>query len=51
MSNWVIGQIKEMNDISFSYEKFIKNNNIEIVFDKVHRINLDKKMLKHLTLP
>ena len=43
MSNWVIGQIKEMNDISFSYEKFIKNNNIEIVFDKVHRINLDKK--------
>ena len=43
MSNWVIGQIKEMNDISFSYEKFIKNNNVEIIFDKVHHINLDKK--------
>ena len=46
MSNWVIGQIKEMNDITFSYEKFKKNNDIEIIFDKVYHINLDKKNIE-----
>ena len=25
ISNWVVGQIKDMDDISFSYDKFIKN--------------------------
>ena len=38
MSNWVIGQIKEMNDITFSYDEFIKNNDIEIIFDRSFHI-------------
>ena len=28
MSNWVVGQIKDMDQITFSYKNFIKNNNI-----------------------
>ena len=36
MSNWVIGQIINMNDITFDYEKFKKNNDIDIIFDEVY---------------
>ena len=35
ISNWVVGQIKDMDDISFSYDKFIKNNDIDILFMKL----------------
>ena len=40
ISNWVIGQIKEIDDISFKYDNFVKNNNIDIIFDEVISINL-----------
>ena len=43
ISNWVIGQIKEIDDISFKYDNFVKNNNIDIIFDEVISINLSKK--------
>tara|TARA_E500000331_G_C17145722_1_gene664832 strand:+ start:429 stop:809 length:381 start_codon:yes stop_codon:yes gene_type:complete len=43
ISNWVVGQIKSMQDISFSYDKFKKNNNIEVIFEKVSSIDVTKK--------
>ncbi|MBF97091.1 MAG: Sulfide dehydrogenase [flavocytochrome c] flavoprotein chain [Alphaproteobacteria bacterium MarineAlpha9_Bin4] len=43
ISNWVIGQIKELNEISFSYNSFIKNNNINMVFDEVISIDPYRK--------
>ncbi len=45
ISNWVIGQIKEIDDISFKYDNFVKNNNIDIIFDEVISINLSKKYI------
>ena len=29
ISNWVVGQIKDMDHITFSYKNFLKNNNID----------------------
>ena len=46
ISNWVVGQIKEMNDISFDYNDFIKNNSINMIFDEVNMIDIDKKNIK-----
>ena len=46
ISNWVIGQIKEMNDVSFDYNNFIKNNSINMIFDRVNVIDIDKKTIK-----
>ena len=46
ISNWVIGQIKLMKDISFSYDKFRKNNNINMLFDEVQYIDINKKNIK-----
>ncbi len=40
ISNWVIGQIKQMKDITFSYKKFVKNNNINLI--KKHVTYIDK---------
>ena len=45
ISNWVIGQIKDMKDITFSYDSFIKNNNINFISDTVKEINTNKKFL------
>ncbi len=45
ISNWVIGQIKEMKDITFSYDKFIKNNRIKLIHDTVNSIDTNKKLL------
>ena len=46
ISNWVIGQIKDMSQITFSYTDFIKNNNINMIFDTVRSINTNNKTLK-----
>lgn len=45
MSNWVVGQIKGMDQITFSYKNFIKNNNINMIFDTVKNINTNNKTL------
>ena len=45
MSNWVIGQIININDITFNYEKFKKNNDIEVIFDEAMSINTNKKII------
>ena len=45
MSNWVVGQIKDMDQITFSYKNFIKNNNITMIFDTVKNINTNNKTL------
>ena len=45
ISNWVIGQIKNMRDITFSYDEFIKNNRIKLIHDKLKSINTNKKLL------
>ncbi len=45
MSNWVIGQLINLKDITFDYEKFKKNNDIDIVFDTVTSINVNKKFI------
>ena len=46
ISNWVVGQIKDMDDISFSYDKFIKNNDIDILFDEVKYIDVNRKFIE-----
>ena len=46
ISNWVVGQIKEINNISFEYNNFIKNNSINMIFDEVNVIDIDKKKIK-----
>ncbi len=43
ISNWVIGQIKVMKDITFSYKNFIKNNQIDMLFEEVKNIDIYKK--------
>ena len=45
ISNWVIGQIKNMDQITFSYNDFIINNNINMVFDTVKNIDTYKKKI------
>ena len=46
ISNWVIGQIKGMKDITFSYDLFIKNNNINFITDNVSEIDTVKQLIK-----
>ncbi len=46
MSNWVIGQIKNMKDITFSYDLFIKNNNINFITDSVSEIDIVSQTIK-----
>ncbi len=46
ISNWVIGNIKNMNDITFSYSNFINNNNINFLYDNVANIDTEKKIIK-----
>ena len=43
ISNWVIGQIKDMKDITFSYDLFIKNNDINFITGNVSNIDTTKK--------
>ena len=43
ISNWVIGQLKNMDDITFSYENFINNNKINFISSYVKSINAIKK--------
>ncbi len=43
ISNWVIGQLKNMDDITFSYEYFINNNKINFISSSVKSINTIKK--------
>ena len=45
MSNWVIGQLINLKDITFDYERFKKNNDIDIIFDTVTSINVNKKFI------
>ncbi len=45
MSNWVIGQLINMKNITFDYKKFKKNNDIDIIFDQVTSINVEKKII------
>ena len=45
ISNWVIGQIKDMKDITFSYELFIKNNDINFITDSVSNIDTTKQSI------
>ena len=45
MSNWVIGQIKNMKDITFSYDLFIKNNDINFITDNVSEIDTIKQSI------
>ena len=35
-----------MDDISFSYDKFIKNNDIDILFDEVKYIDVNRKFIE-----
>ena len=45
ISNWVIGQIKDMKDITFSYDLFIKNNDINFITDSVSNIDTTKQSI------
>ena len=51
MSNWVIGQLINLNDITFNYERFKKNNDIDIIFDTVKSINVNKKFISTNKIP
>ena len=45
ISNWVIGQIKDMKDITFSYDLFIKNNDVNFITDSVSDIDTTKQSI------
>ena len=45
ISNWVIGQIKDMKDITFSYNLFIKNNDINFITGSVSNIDTTKQSI------
>ena len=45
ISNWVIGQVKGMEDITFSFENLGKFYDIELLNDEVKFINYSKKTL------
>ena len=45
ISNWVIGQIKGMIDITFSYDLFIKNNDINFITGSVSNIDTTKQSI------
>ena len=45
ISNWVIGQLINMENITFDYEKFKRNNDIEVVIDEVISIDINKKLI------
>ena len=45
ISNWVIGQIKDIKDITFSFKNFIKYQNINFINDELVYIDASKKLL------
>ena len=45
ISNWVIGQIKQMEDISFTYDKFAKNNDINLLKKQISYIDRKKRKI------
>ncbi len=45
ISNWVIGQIKNIKDITFSFKNFIKYQNINFINDELVYIDASKKLL------
>ena len=45
MSNWVIGQLINLENITFDYQNFKSNNDIEIIHDEVLSVNLNKKLI------
>ena len=45
ISNWVIGQIKDMKDITFSYDLFIKNNDVNFITSSVSNIDTTKQSI------
>ena len=51
MSNWVIGQLIEYENITFDYEKFKRNNDIEIIFDEVYLLIKIKNLYLQIKLP
>ena len=44
MSNWVIGQLITLENITFDYQKFKRNNDIEIIHDEVLSVSKEKLM-------
>ena len=45
ISNWVIGQIKDIKDITFSFKNFIKFQNVNLINDELVYIDASKKLL------
>ena len=43
VSNWVIGDLKSMDDITFSYDSLKNNYSIEFLHEKAEKINFNKK--------
>ena len=46
ISNWVIGQIKTMEDITFSYETLQKRYDIKFIHDIASYVDIEKKIVK-----
>ena len=46
ISNWVIGQIKTMEDITFSYETLQKRYDIKFIHDIASSVDIEKKIVK-----
>ena len=46
ISNWVIGQIKTMDDITFSYETLMKHYDIKFIHERASDIDIEKKIVK-----
>ena len=45
ISNWVIGQIKIMDDITFSYETLTRQYDIKFIHEKASYIDIEKKVV------
>ena len=46
MSNWVIGQLKSMEDITYSFDNLKKKYSIKFIHEEAININLSKKVIK-----
>ena len=46
MSNWVIGQLKSMEDITYSFDNLKKKYSIKFIHEEATNINLSKKVIK-----
>ncbi|MAC41016.1 MAG: hypothetical protein CMJ05_04395 [Pelagibacterales bacterium] len=46
MSNWVIGQLKSMEDITYSFDNLQKKYSIKFIHEEAININLSKKVIK-----